>query len=140
MWLAIKYNNKMWLVCKFFYIITYKYKLLGFLLFIIKCNMISTTPFKFNCSHCVYFCNNWETDIMNNKTNHISIYGVQIGFQWYILNEEKRMVILECLNFTYKVRKNKHPYRSKRFIQCSPNAFHTIRTTVKDHTFCKCAN
>lgn len=42
---------------------------------------------------------------MNNKTNHISIYGVQIGFQWYILNKEKRMVILECLNFTYKVRK-----------------------------------
>lgn len=44
---------------------------------------------------------NWEIDIMNNKINYISIYGVQIGFQWYILNEEKWMLILECLNFIF---------------------------------------
>lgn len=51
---------------------------------------------------------------MNKKVNHISIYGAQIGFKWYKLNEEKRMVILGCLNFTYKVRKIRHPYRSKK--------------------------
>lgn len=73
---------------------------------------------------------------MNKKVNHISIYGAQIGFEWYKLNEENRIVIFGCLNFTYKVRKIRHPYRSKRFIYCSPNTFHTIRTTVKDNTIC----